>query len=201
MKKLCVTELLGTKQLERSLFVRREEKERLLKRMLESARKKDDVDVGVEVMKFTNTVTCRMAMSTSCLEQEGEAEKIRGLVMESFKLAAKMCFGDVLGPFKKLGFWVFGKQALDLTRRYDELLERVLKDHEVRRSKNGSEREDKDLMDILLDVCHDETAEVKITRTHIKAFFVVKFLPLISQSIYFSLFESFFFFFKKEISL
>ncbi|KAK7846992.1 beta-amyrin 24-hydroxylase [Quercus suber] len=157
MKKLCVTELLGTKQLERSLFVRREEKERLLKRMLESARKKEDVDVGVEVMKFTNTVTCRIAMSTSCLEQEGEAEKIRDLVMESFKLAAKMCFGDVLGPFKKLGFWVFGKQALDLTRRYDELLERVLKDHEVRRCKNRGEREDKkDLMDILLDVCHDD---------------------------------------------
>ncbi|XP_050284003.1 cytochrome P450 705A22-like isoform X2 [Quercus robur] len=176
MKKLCVTEVLGTKQLERSLFVRREEKERLLKRMLESARKKDDVDVGVEVMKFTNTVTCRMAMSTSCLEREGEAEKIRDLVMESFKLAAKMCFGDVLGPFKKLGFWVFGKQALDLTRRYDELLERVLKDHEVRRSKNGGEREDKDLMDILLDVCHDEKAEVKITRTHIKAFFVDLFI-------------------------
>ena len=80
---------------------------------------------------------------------------------------------------------MFGKQALDLTRRYDELLERVLKDHEVRRSKNGGEREDKDLMDILLDVCHDEKAEVKITRTHIKAFFVVKFL-LTSQSTYFS---------------
>ena len=102
MKKLCVTELLGTKQLERSLFVRREEKVRLLKRMLESARKKDDVDVGVEVMKFTNTVTCRMALSTSCLEQ-GEAEKIRGHVMESFKLAAKMCFGDVFRAFQEIG--------------------------------------------------------------------------------------------------
>ncbi|KAL0006757.1 hypothetical protein SO802_008259 [Lithocarpus litseifolius] len=31
-------------------------------------------------------------------------------------------------------------------------------------------------MDILLDVCHDEKAEVKITRTHIKAFFVDLFI-------------------------
>ena len=47
-------------------------------------------------------------------------------------------------------------------------------------------REDKDLMDILLEVCQDEQAELKITRTHINAFFLVKDSPFFS-----SLFDSF----------
>lgn len=37
-------------------------------------------------------------------------------------------------------------------------------------------REDKDLMDILLEVCQDEQAELKITRTHINAFFLISSL-------------------------
>ncbi|CAL9001916.1 unnamed protein product, partial [Prunus brigantina] len=42
-------------------------------------------------------------------------EKIRELVKESFELAAKVCFGDVLGPPKRLGFRVDGKQLMDVT--------------------------------------------------------------------------------------
>jgi hypothetical protein len=84
----------------------------------------------------------------------------------------------VLGPFKELTFWIYGKQAMDVSRRYDELLEKVLKEHEDKRSsshRNGDENE-RDIMDILLDVYHDAHAEFKITRTHIKAFFLVTFI-------------------------
>jgi hypothetical protein len=115
---------------------------------------------------------------TRCSEKCEDAEKIRKLVNESFELAAKLCFGDVLGPFKELTFWIYGKQAMDVSRRYDELLEKVLKEHEDKRSsshRHGDENE-RDIMDILLDVYHDAHAEFKITRTHIKAFFLVTFI-------------------------
>ncbi|CAB4301704.1 unnamed protein product [Prunus armeniaca] len=72
--------------------------------MLESATRK-------EMCLFNS----RMAMSTSCSENGEGAEKIRELVKESFELAAKVCFGDVLGPLKRLGFWVDGKQLMDVT--------------------------------------------------------------------------------------
>lgn len=174
MKKLCVTELLGTRQIERSRAVRREEIERLLRRVLET--KDGVVNVGAELTRLTNNVTCRAVMSSRCSEEGGEAERVRELVKETFEVAAKMCFGDVLGPLKKLGFWVYGKQAMDVTRRYDELLERVLKEHEFEeRGKRG----DKDLMDLLLEVCQDEKAEVRITRTHIKAFILVNFSSIL----------------------
>ncbi|KAK0575387.1 hypothetical protein LWI29_038301 [Acer saccharum] len=73
-------------------------------------------------------------MSTRCSgdDDDGEAERCRELVKKSFELAAKLCFGDVLGPLKKLGFWIYGKQALNLSKWYDELLEKILKEHEER---------------------------------------------------------------------
>ncbi|ONI14563.1 hypothetical protein PRUPE_4G287500 [Prunus persica] len=107
-----------------------------------------------------------MAMSTSCSENGEEAEKIRELVKESYELAAKVCFGDVLGPLKRLGSGFYGKQLVDVTMGYDKLLEWMLKQHEERAERNGWDREDKDLMDILLKAYQDDKAEVKISRTH-----------------------------------
>ncbi|TKY68162.1 steroid 17alpha-monooxygenase or 17alpha-hydroxyprogesterone aldolase [Spatholobus suberectus] len=180
VKKLCVTELLSTRQLERSKSIRREEIARSIKRVLENARESVALDLGSELMKLTNNVTCRMAMSTSCSEKCEDAERIRKLVKESFELAAKLCFGDVLGPLKELSFWLYGKKALDVSTRYDELLEKVLKEHEHKRllRKNGhcGDESERDLMDILLDVYDDAHAEFKITRTHIKAFFMDLFI-------------------------
>jgi hypothetical protein len=67
MKKLCMTELLSSRQLERSTSIRRDEIERLVKRVLENAGVATAADLGAELMKFTNNVTCRMAMSTRYL--------------------------------------------------------------------------------------------------------------------------------------
>lgn len=66
MKKLCVTELLNTRQMERSKRIRKDEVERSVKRVLESARDNAALDLGAELMRLTNNVTCRMAMSTRC---------------------------------------------------------------------------------------------------------------------------------------
>ncbi|KAJ7949131.1 Cytochrome P450 family protein [Quillaja saponaria] len=178
MKKLCVTELLGPRQLERSKSIRDEEIKRFLLKVFENAHRSKEIDVGAELMKLTNNVTCRMVMSSRCSEKDDEAERIRELVKESFELAAKLCFGDVLGTLKRLTFWVYGKQAMDVSRRYDELLERVLKEHEEKKGRRigGVENEERDLMDILLEVYQDDKAEFKITRTHIKAFFMDLFI-------------------------
>ncbi|CAJ1933969.1 unnamed protein product [Sphenostylis stenocarpa] len=182
VKKLCVTSLLSARQLERSKKVRKEEIEGSVGRLLENAREKGGaIDLGSEFMKLTNNVTCRMAMSTSCSEKCEDAERIRKLVKESFELAAKLCFGDVLGPLKQLSFWVYGKKALDVSTRYDELLEKVLKEHEHKalsraNGHHSDEESEMDLMDILLQVYHDAHAEFKITRTQIKAFFLVSFI-------------------------
>ncbi|VVA36856.1 PREDICTED: cytochrome P450 [Prunus dulcis] len=145
-----MTQLLSPKQIERSRAIRHAEVAKFLRKMLESATSKEKVDVGAELMRLTNNSICRMAMSTSCSENGEEAEKIRELVKESYELAAKVCFGDVLGPLKRLGSGFYGKQLMGVTMGMKR---------EQRAEREGWDREDKDLMDILLKAYQDDKAE------------------------------------------
>ncbi|KAL0533225.1 hypothetical protein IC582_030441 [Cucumis melo] len=178
MKKLTMTELLSQRQVERSRGVRREEMLKLLRKLCECGEKKEVVDLGAELVKLTNNSTCRLVMSTRCSgDDDDEAEKIRLLVKETFEMASKVAFGDVFGwPLERLAFWMFGRQAKDVTLRYDEILENILRQHEDRGREEGLDREDRDLMDILLKVYQDHNAEFNITRTNIKAFLLDLFL-------------------------
>ncbi|XP_042972779.1 cytochrome P450 705A22-like [Carya illinoinensis] len=148
VKKLCMTELLSSRQFERSRGVREEELIWFLRSVLECVEKKEAIDVGAELMKFSNNTLCRMAMSTRCSEKGDEAEGIRELVKDIFDVGSKMYLGDVLGPLRKLASWLYRKKAIDVFVRFDRLLERMLKDHED----EGKKGEHEDLMDILLKV-------------------------------------------------
>ncbi|KAF2319435.1 hypothetical protein GH714_015802 [Hevea brasiliensis] len=139
-------ELLGARQVERDCAARRELR-RFLSKLVERACKNENVDLGNELMRLTNNTICRMVMSTRCSGEDDEARKCRELVEESVDLAGK---------------------------DFDELLEKILKEHEEKAKRDGDdhEGEDKDLMDILLKVYQDENAEFKISRNHMKAFFL-----------------------------
>ncbi|KAK4591796.1 hypothetical protein RGQ29_016303 [Quercus rubra] len=166
IKKLCTTELLSTRQLERSRAAREKELARFLQNVFESAKRKEVVDLGVELMKLTNNMLCKMAASTSCSEKDDEAERIRETMKDPFKVGSKIFFGNMLGPFGFLAFWLFGKQVISIQLRIDELLERMLKEHEDQIGKKDTQN----FMDILLKVYQDDKAEVKMTRNNIKAF-------------------------------
>jgi hypothetical protein len=114
-----------------------------------------------------------MIMSARCSGEDNQAEKCRGLVGESFDLAAKLALFSVFGPLKRIGIWYLRKKIADVPRRYDELFENVLVEHEEKAKREGPHMENKDLMDILLEVYHDKNAEIRITRKQMKTFFLV----------------------------
>lgn len=175
MKKLLVTKLLGPQALERSRGIRANELERFHSSLLDKAMKKESVEVGKEATKLSNNSLWRMCMGRSFSEENGEAERVRGLVTELDGLTKKVLFATLLRtPLEKLGISLFKKEIMCVSNSFDEVLERVLVEHE----QNLDEHQDRDMLDVLLAVYGDEKAEHKITRNHIKAFFVVKF-PLI----------------------
>ncbi|CDP10847.1 unnamed protein product [Coffea canephora] len=170
MKKLCMTKLLSPQALEASSGVRRQGLRSFLQKIVESASLLKPVDVGLELLKLTNNIICTMAMNTNCSSNDDEAEKCRKLVQETFEQALKLTIGDVLGPFKWLGFWIYGKQAVNLERRFDGMVENILKQHEEKREENSKTSQYKDLIDVLLEMHYDNQAEFKLTRTQIKSF-------------------------------
>lgn len=102
------------------------------------------------------------------------------LVKESNEVGAKACLGDMLGPLSNLVFWLYGQRAIDVTLKYDEILERFLKQHE----EISNERENEDLMDLLLKAYRDDKSEFKINRIHLKAFLLVSLSLLMCFSLF-----------------
>ena len=78
-----------------------------MQNVFESAKRKEVVDLGVELMRLTNNMLCKMAASTSCSEKGDEAERIREAMKDAFKVGSKIFFGNMLGPFGFLAFWLF----------------------------------------------------------------------------------------------
>lgn len=174
MKKLCMTELLSAPQINKFVDIRREEMMRLVGVLVESSSKRAAVDLGEELMIMTNNVICRMAMSTRCSSSADESKEIRRLVKGILDLAPKFSLGELLGPLGKLDLFGYGKKLKELMSQFDDLAERIMREHEERRE-SKEERERRDMMDILLEISGDGSAEVKITRKDIKSFLMVSF--------------------------
>ncbi|KAF3531555.1 hypothetical protein DY000_02042282 [Brassica cretica] len=120
MKKLIATKLLRPQSVERSLGIRAEEIQRFCRSLLEKARKNE----------LINNTLCRMSMGRSFSEENGEAEKVRGLVGESYALTKKMFLAALLRrPLKKLRIPLFKKEIMSVSDRLDELLERIIVEH------------------------------------------------------------------------
>ncbi|XP_020887921.1 cytochrome P450 705A5 [Arabidopsis lyrata subsp. lyrata] len=157
MKKLMVTKLLGPQALQRSRGIRADELERFYKHLLDKARKNESIEIGKEAMKLINNSICKMFMGRSCSEENGEAERVRGLVTESTALTKKIFMANMLHRhLKKLGISLFKKEIMGVSCRFNEVLERILEEYE---EKLGA-------------AYRDKNAECKITRNHIKSLFV-----------------------------
>ncbi|KAL1197717.1 Cytochrome [Cardamine amara subsp. amara] len=174
MKKIIVTKLFRPQVLEHSRDVRAEELQRFYRRILDKARKNENIEIGKEATMLISNIFYRMSMGRSFSEENGEAERVRGLLAESYALTKKFFFASVLRrPLEKLGIPLFKKDIMGVSNRFNELLERILVEH---KEKLDEEHKNTDMMDELLAAYRDENAEYKITRNHIKSLFVELFI-------------------------
>nr|QWK52280.1 cytochrome P450 705A36 [Isatis tinctoria] len=169
LKKLMVTKMLGPQALERSRGIRAKELARFHAILLHKAKNNESVEIGLEAMKLTNNIICRISMGTTFSEENGEAERLRGLVTESFSLVKKIVLRVILRkPLEKLGISPFKKEIMGVSQRFDDLLEKILREHEEKLD----EHQGTDMMDALLTAYQDTNAEYRITRNQMKAFLV-----------------------------
>lgn len=191
MKKICMSELLGGRTLDMLLPVRRDEIKCFVELLLQKAKDGVAVDIEAELLRASNNVISRMLMSERCSENEEEAGSMRKLVQEIAELTGKFNLSDYIWFCKNLDLQGFGKRTKDVHRRFDEMMERIINEHqETRRrrnslSKGGAGELVKDLLDILLDIAEDQDSELTLTRENIKAFILVSFssVALISSYI------------------
>ncbi|CAH1420017.1 unnamed protein product [Lactuca virosa] len=169
MKKIITSQLLNGTTLDMLLPIRRDEINRFMKSISHKAKIGKAVDLEAEVVKITNNVISRMLMRERCSDKDDEAGEMRILVAEMAEIMGRFNLSNYIWFIKNLDFQGFGKRLNDIGRRFDTLIERIMKDHEETRKQKGT-GEVKDLLDILLDISEDGSMEIKLTRENIKAF-------------------------------
>ncbi|CAN1322449.1 Cytochrome P450 93A3 [Linum perenne] len=185
MKRLCMSELLGGRVLDRTVPLRRDEIRRFVEGIWKSAEAKEPVEVGGELIRLTNNVVSRMVMSERCSGGgDKEVGEVRRVIEETGRLAGEFNIGDFVWWLKWLDLNGFGKRMKVVRERFDLMMERIITEHEedamrrMRKKKISSMGEDdgqvKDLLDLLLDISADETSDIKLTRHNIKAFILVR---------------------------
>lgn len=177
MKKLCMSQLLGGQTLDLLQPIRRDEIKHLIEFLSAKANCGESVDVGSELIRTTNNVISRMVMSQRCSGDENEAGGVRKLVQETAELTGKFNLSDYIWFCKNLDLQGFGKRLKEVRDRFDEMMEKIIDEHENERRKLKRRSEEggveKDLLDILLDIAEDGSSEMKLTRENIKAFILV----------------------------
>jgi hypothetical protein len=185
LRRLCVSEVLGPRTVEQLRHVRRGSLVSLLRSVLASSARGDNkVDLTRELIRFSTTSIIRMVASDVGVTDEAQ-ELVKGVaeLLGAFNLEdyVPLCRGwDLQGLRRK---------ANGVHRRFDAVLEQMIRHKEEardrERGRGGAAQEDKkgwpatckqrnkDLLDILLDMAENETAEVKLTRENMKAFIVV----------------------------
>ncbi|XP_027364304.1 cytochrome P450 93A3-like [Abrus precatorius] len=170
MKKLCMSELLNGKMLDQLLPIRQEEINRFLKMMQKKAEACEPVNVGDELLKLTNSIVMRMAISKSCFNSDDEAHKVTERIKESAMLSGKFNLADFFWFCKRFDMQGIGKRLQKVRDRFDTMIESIIQEHEEGRKKLTKKDAAKDVLDALLSIYEDQSSEVKITRDNIKAF-------------------------------
>ncbi|XP_065855277.1 3,9-dihydroxypterocarpan 6A-monooxygenase-like [Euphorbia lathyris] len=169
MKKISMTRLLGVAQLNKFTHILDEEKVKLVERVMKLAEKGKLCDLSSELTTLTNNSICRMAMSTRCSGSDNDSEEIKELVKTCLELAGKLSVGDILGPFKIFDMSGTASKLGGALNKYDRLVERIIQEHEEHKPISEDR---KDLMDIMLEIYNDPSAEIRLSKNDIKSFFL-----------------------------
>lgn len=106
-------------------------------------------------------------MNQRCSDNDDDADEVRKLVHDVAELTGKFNLSDFIWFCKNLDLQGFGRRLKEVHKKFDAMMERIIKEHEeVRKIKKETDEGDlvKDLLDILLDISEDDSSEMKLTR-------------------------------------
>ncbi|KAL2326954.1 hypothetical protein Fmac_020381 [Flemingia macrophylla] len=177
MKKLCMSELLNGKMLDQLLPIRQEEVKRFVAMVQKKSEACEAVNVGDELLKLTNSIVMRMAISKSCFiatnGDDDEARKVVERVKECAVLSGRFNLADYFWFCRGLDLQGIGKRLKKVRDRFGTMMEIIIREHEELRDESSVV--EKDVLSALLSISEDQSSEVKITRDNIKAFLVDMF--------------------------
>ncbi|ESQ56420.1 hypothetical protein EUTSA_v10024952mg [Eutrema salsugineum] len=172
IKKIITTKGIGPQALERSHGVRVIELERFYKNLLDKAMKKQSVEIGEEAMRLVNNTLGKLSMGSAFSVEDNDGGKVSEFTVKLSALSRTFFVAQIFNePLEKLGISLLKKEIMEVSHRFEELLEKTL----VRYEEEMDDHQGTEFMDTLMAAYRDENAEYKITRKNIKALFAELF--------------------------
>ncbi|GKE03900.1 cytochrome P450, partial [Tanacetum coccineum] len=169
VKSIAVIHLLNTTR----VMSFRQVREKEMSLMIEKIEKGRDslVDLTDLSFWFVNNIVCKVALGRTYNEQ-----KFTVLLERFVHVFGLICIGNYI-PWLSWIDRISGLEdkAQKVAKDFDEFLESVLEEHlDKRRRMNGQSDEEKDLVDILMDVQRDDAIGFTLHRDIIKAIILVR---------------------------
>ncbi|WOL03581.1 Cytochrome P450 [Canna indica] len=176
LRKICAVHLLSSKRVQSYRLAREEEVAAMIASIASSSKASSTVDMSAVLYSFTNDSLCR-AVSGKFKREEGRKKVLTELVHENSVLLNKFCVGDYFPWLSWVDRFVgFLERAKKIHKRWDELLDEMIKEHADRlRAPENKNHEEKDFVDVLLSLENDSEIEFVLTPLSMKALLVDMF--------------------------
>ncbi|CAL4992553.1 unnamed protein product [Urochloa decumbens] len=160
VRKFVSTHLLTAKKVNSYHLARQEEVRLVMAKLRKAAAASAEVDISEMVNAFSNDVVCH-AVSGKFFRAEGRNKLFRELIVVNATLSSGFVLENyfpgvaiLLGMFTT---WFMKNKVAEAHRRWDELLENIICDHERRSSKHRGDSADQeqsaaDFIDVMLSV-------------------------------------------------
>lgn len=166
VRKICILELLSAKRVQSYSTVRVDEVSRLVQRIKVASL--GLVNITKLLGLYANDVLCRVVLGRN-FSTGGEYDQhgFQSMLEEYQELLGGFSVGDFFPSKEFINTLTGHKSRLQRTfRRFDKFFDEVIEEH---RETVRKKLDNKDLLDILLDVQKDETSEMPLTMENVKA--------------------------------
>ncbi|KAE8657125.1 Cytochrome P450 71A2 [Hibiscus syriacus] len=165
MRSICVLNLLSNKRVQSYRAIREEETVLAMEHIKRSCSSGLPVNLSELFPAITNNVICRIALGTKYSE---DADRFKKLLNDFVELLGTTNIGDYL-PWLA---WVshvngFNAKADRVAKEFDEFLDGVIEEHMNRQNKHVNDQ--KDFVDVLLEIQRENAVGFPIETTSIKA--------------------------------
>ncbi|WMV57513.1 hypothetical protein MTR67_050898 [Solanum verrucosum] len=165
MRKFCTQHLLSNQKINSFQSMRRQQVEFMIKSLKnEACDHCVVVDLSAKISSLSADMTCLMVFGKKYMDEDLDKRGFKALVNEVEHLAATPNLGDFF-PFLGVIDLQLTRRLKDLSKVFDEFLEKIIDEHVQSRDQKQS----KDFVDTMLDIMQSGEAEFQFDRSHIKA--------------------------------
>ncbi|XP_049342745.1 premnaspirodiene oxygenase-like isoform X5 [Solanum verrucosum] len=171
MRKVCVLELLATKNVRSFSSIRRDEASHLVQ-FIRSSTRDEPINVTERILWYQSSITCKAAFGELLKDQE----KFLGILRELMEVAGGFSLADIFPSIKILQVLSGLKsRILKVHKNIDVIVEEVINEHKKNLAsgkKGNGAFGGEDLVDVLLRLMESGELKIPITNDNIKAIMV-----------------------------